>query len=99
MDVHFAIYQVVSGMPGPTYLIFIPMKALEEADLAQESHKKPYQDALGEEGRQHLREFTRAGILSVESALFALSPKMSYPSKEVIAADPKFWAPKGASAP
>ncbi len=99
MDEHFAIYQVVSGMPGPTYLVFIPMKSLEEADLAQESHKKPYQDALGEEGRRQLREFTRAGIVSGESALFALSPKMSYPSKEVIAADPEFWAPKGGSAP
>lgn len=99
MDEHFAMYQVVSGMPGPTYLVFLPMKSLEEVDVAQESHKKPYQDALGGEGRRQVREFARAGILNVESTLFALSPRMSYPSKEVIEADPAFWSPKGTSAP
>jgi hypothetical protein len=98
MDEHWAMFQVTSGMVTPTYLLFLPMKALQEADLAQESHAKPYQDALGPEGRRQLREFSQAGVQSTESYLFQMSPKMSYPSKEVVAADPAFWTPKPAAA-
>jgi hypothetical protein len=94
MDEHWAMYQVTSGMPGPAYLLMLPMKSLQEADAAQESHGKPYQDALGEAGRRELREFTRAGMATSETKLFAFSPKMSYPSDEWVASDPQFWNPK-----
>jgi hypothetical protein len=33
-------------------------------------------------------------VISSESTMFAVNPKMSNPSKEFIAADPDFWAPK-----
>jgi uncharacterized protein involved in type VI secretion and phage assembly len=92
------MFQVTSGMVTPTYLLFLPMKSLQEADLAQESHAKPYQDALGPDGRRELGEFSQAGVQSTESYLFQMSPKMSYPSREVVAADPEFWTPKPAAA-
>jgi hypothetical protein len=98
MDEHWAMYQVTSGMPGPAYLLMIPMKSLQEADAAQESHGKPYQDALGATGRQQLRDFARAGMATSETKLFAFSPKMSYPSDKVVASDPEFWTPKAATA-
>jgi hypothetical protein len=98
MDEHWAMYQVTSGMPGSTYLLLIPMKSLQEADVAQESHGKPYGDALGESGRQQLREFARTATASSETKLFAFSPKMSYPSDEWVKRDPKFWAPKAVAA-
>jgi hypothetical protein len=98
MDEHWAMYQVTSGMAGNTYLLFIPMKSLQEADVAQESHGKPYQDALGEAGRQQLRDFTRNSVATSETKLFAFSSKMSYPSAEWVARDPKFWAPKPVTA-
>jgi hypothetical protein len=97
MDEHWAMYQVSSGMSGSTYLLWIPMKSLQEADLAQESHGKPYGDALGESGRSQLREFARTGLVSSETKLFAFSPKMSYPRDEWVAQDPKFWTPKTAT--
>lgn len=56
------MYQVTSGMPGPAYLLMIPMKSLQEADQADVNHGKPYQDALGEAGRQQLREFARTAM-------------------------------------
>lgn len=31
-EAHFAVYQVVAGMPGPTYMVFRPMKSLAEYD-------------------------------------------------------------------
>jgi hypothetical protein len=98
MDEHWAMYQVASGMPGPAYLLMIPMKSLQEMDLAQEIHGKAYQDALGEAGRQQVRDFARAGIATSETKLFAFSPKMSYPSEELVARDPKFWKPKAVAA-
>src|SRR5581483_1741465 len=48
----FAVFQVVAGAPGPTYLIFIPMKSMKEVDAYDTLHGKPYQDALGEEGQK-----------------------------------------------
>ena len=98
MDEHWAMYQVASGLSGSTYLLFIPMKSLQEADVAQESHGKPYGDALGETGRQQLRDFARAGVESTETKLLSFSPKMSYPSDEWVAQDPQFWAPKTVTA-
>lgn len=98
MDEHWAMYQVTSGMPGTTYLLLLPMKSLQEVDLAQESHGKPYGDALGDAGRRQLQEFTRAGVASSETKLLAFSPKMSYPSDEWVAQDPEFWRPKTVTA-
>jgi hypothetical protein len=93
MDEHWTMFQVVSGMPSSTYLLFLPMKSLSEADVAVESHGKPYLDALGEDGRRQLREFARTGSASSESHLFAFSPKMSYASDEMAASDPSYWRP------
>ena len=98
MDEHWAMYQVTSGMTGPAYLLLIPMKSLQEADVAQESHGKPYGDALGDAGRKQLRDFARTAVESTETKLFAFSPKMSYPSDEWVAQDPQFWTPKTVAA-
>ena len=43
-----------------------------------------------------MRELANSGTLSSENMVFAVNPKMSYPSKETIAADPAFWNPKPA---
>ena len=94
LDEHWAMFQVTSGMAGNAYLLFVPMKSLQEADQAQENHGKPYQDALGETGRQQLREFARTATATSETKLFAFSPKMSYPADEWVASDPEFWKPK-----
>jgi hypothetical protein len=98
LDEHWAMYQVTSGTPGPAYLIMIPMKSLQEMDAADVNHGKPYQDALGQTGRQQMREFARNAMVSSETRLFAFSPKMSYPSDELIARDPTFWKPKAVAA-
>jgi hypothetical protein len=98
MDEHWAMYQVTSGMTGSAYLLLIPMKSLQEADVAQESHGKPYGDALGDAGRRQLRDFARTAVESTETKLFAFSPKMSYPSDEWVAQDPQFWTPKTVAA-
>jgi hypothetical protein len=94
MDEHWAVYQVVSGAPAGTYLLFLPMKSMAQMDVAQEIHGEPYQDALGEENQRKVRELSSAAIMTSESSLFAFNPGMSYPSKEFAAGDPDFWMPK-----
>jgi hypothetical protein len=91
---HWAVFQVMSGMPSGTYLTFQPLKSLAEVDAFPQTHGKAYQEATGDDGRQKLRELASAGTLSSEVAIFSFSPKMSYASKEVASADPDFWTPK-----
>lgn len=95
-EIPWAVYQVSAGMPGPTYLIFTPMKSLADADAGL-ARMKTIQDAEGEEGQKAISKHASDGYSSLESNLFAFSPKMSYPSKEFIAADPAYWAPKPAA--
>ena len=97
MDEHWAYYQVISGAPAGTYLIFAPMKSLKEADAYPSLHGKAYKDALGEEGQKKMRELESAAILSSETNFFEFKPKMSYVTKEMAAADPAFWTPKSES--
>lgn len=95
---HWVVFQVTLGMPVPTYLIFQPLKSLTEVDAFPETHGKPFQDAIGDEGRKRLRELENAGTFSRETNVFTFSPAMSYVSEEVAAADPAFWTPKPAMA-
>jgi len=77
------VYSVVSGAPLGTYIVLFGMESLKELDGSAggtlgERNTKLYQDI----------------VISSERTLFVVNPKMSYPPKEYIAADPDFWAPK-----
>lgn len=91
---HYSVYQVRAGAPNGTYLIFVPMKSLAEADQFDTIHGKAYQDALGDDGQKAIADFGAQGLESSESQFFVFSPKMSYVSKDWIDADKDFWAPK-----
>jgi hypothetical protein len=94
MDESWAVFQVISGAPGGTFIIFQPMKSLAEMDGFREMHGKAYQDALGEEGRARTRDLSREALQSTTNQVFAFNPKMSAASKEFMAGDPAFWTPK-----
>jgi len=74
------IYQVFSGMPDGTFFVITPMRLLRESagDIEQPGNR----DLIG------------ATISGSEATLFALSPSMSFVSKEWINADTDFWTPK-----
>ncbi len=93
VDLHWAVYQVSSGMPSPTFLVFVPTKSLKEIDEGL-ARATAFQEALGEENGKKLQKMAAEGYLSTESNIFAFSPKMSYPPKAWVDADPDFWAPK-----
>jgi hypothetical protein len=54
-------------------------------------------EAFGAELARY-NKLTADTVISSESTMFMINPKMSNPSKEYIAADPEFWAPKPAAA-
>ena len=95
VDEKWVFYEVVSGAPGGTYLMFSPMASMAEGDT--DPHDKAYQEAVGEAGRSRLREFQREGIQYSETMLFSVDPKMSYPPKAMVDRDPEFWSPKPAA--
>jgi len=86
-------YQVVSGGPSGTYLLFSPMGSLAHMDAAP-ARMAAARQAMGERNRQHFDTLAPDVVQSSESLLFALNPRMSYVSKEFAAQDPDFWIPK-----
>ena len=98
---YYSVFEVQSGMVGPTYMIFIPLKSLKETDEGRASHAAAaYQEALGgEEGNKKLAELNAAAIISNENAIFAFSPKMSNPPDNFATGNAEYWNPKPMAAP
>jgi len=92
MDHPVIVYSVFSGMPSGTYLMFFPMKSLDYYDGMAERSKAVH-EAMGENWDK-FQTLSSQCIMSTEYALFSMSPRMSYVSKEFAAADPEFWNPK-----
>jgi hypothetical protein len=88
----WATYEVMAGMPGPVFIVFIPHKALAEIDPATGA-MAAIEKAMNEET---MRKFGTLfeGFNSVENRIFAVSPEMSYPVPEWVTQDPEFWGRK-----
>jgi hypothetical protein len=98
MDEHWAIYQVVSGMPDGTYLYLQAFKSLADIDKNAPMHEADtYKNAVGEEGRFRQQETNQAALEWSQDLVFAFNPKMSYVPKSWADADPAFWTPKAAA--
>src|SRR5437879_13471844 len=92
VKVPWAVYQVTAGVPGPTFLIFLAMKSLQESDEGI-ARGKAIQAALGEENGKKLDKMASESFINIESNLFNFSPKMSYVSPEWVAANQEVWTP------
>ncbi len=95
----WATYEVMAGMPGPTYLVFAPHKTLAEIDPATGAGAA-IQKVMNEETMKKFGALSE-GFISVENFVFAPSPEMSYMSAEWMKQDPKYWGkkPMAAAAP
>ena len=88
----WAVYEVVGGLPEPSFVIVTPMQSLQEMDgifEASESVKTTEGGAL----EQHLQELARIAYGTSDTRLFAVSPRLSHVSKKFAASDAEFWAP------
>jgi hypothetical protein len=93
----WAVYEVVGGLPEPSFVIVTPMQSLQDIDgifEASESVKTTEGGAL----EQHLQELARIAYGTSDTRLFAVGPRMSHVSKKFAASDADFWAPATLSA-
>jgi hypothetical protein len=93
---HTALFQIVSGAPAGTYLLFRPMKSLSEFD---DPIGMKVRAALGNDERKDLDKEAGEIYLSSETSTYLFEPNMSYVEKDFAAGDPSFWTPKPAMPP
>ena len=97
MDEQWSAWEVISGAPSGTFLIFQPLASMAEMDGYRDMHGKEYQETMGEDNRARMRDLTREAIQSSTNQVFAFNPKMSHVTAEFAARDPEFWTPKPAA--
>lgn len=90
-EAHWATFESVYGENnGGVYLVINPMRSLHEVDKGL-ANAKQFEASLGESGMKNAAELAAACILSVQTNLFVINPKMSYTSEDWAKADPDFW--------
>ncbi len=84
-------YQVLTGAPGGTYLVFSTFPSWAAVDANEAAWGKAMAGAA-----PHLEaalKLVTAAVMSTEQRYFSINPQMSLVPKELAASDP-FWAPK-----
>lgn len=87
---HWAMYEGIFGTNGGVYLAISPMKSLAELDASHAAMAKAWA-AAGADDKKNIRDLEASTFESIESNLYAVDPKMSYPADSWKAADPGFW--------
>jgi len=94
---NLSVYEVESGMPDGTFLIFSTATNLDDAGTLAQFHGRGVENAINDSARSQLRELSGSAILNSETILFALNPDISFPAKEWIQGDPEFWSANAVS--
>ncbi|HVJ09483.1 MAG TPA: hypothetical protein VM554_13980 [Acidisarcina sp.] len=93
-DAHWATFEKMYGTgSGGRYIAVSPMKSLAEVDASMKDQEK-FASVVSAEDMQKIRELTASTIESVESHLFAINPKISYPPDSWVKGAPDFWGQK-----
>lgn len=93
---HWSTYRLVFGnSTGPTFLVLTSIKSLSEVDQMFAADPK-FMEAVGEDGIKKLDELDASCVQSEMSNIFALDPKMSIPTDDMVKAEPDFWRAKPA---
>lgn len=88
------ISQAVEGYKDTTFYV-----STLRSSLATFDNNPTIREVLGEEGYKKFLQVNAESVESTESWLFRISPEISNPPDEVVAAAPDFWRPKHAAAP
>lgn len=86
----FAMFSVVGGYGGPTFLAITPFTSLAVLDDGP-ANGKAIRDAMGDEGYKAYVKLLTDSVAQTETLLFSVSSKMSYPPQAWIDAEPGFW--------
>ena len=91
-DLPWVVYQVNLGMPLPTFLTFVPMKALGQNDDLLKRRESLH--AAEGDAAERMQQIAREAYATTQSNLYSINPDKSHVSKEFAAGDPEFWTPK-----
>lgn len=97
-NAQFRIYQVIAGMPTPTYVIFASVASYGDFDQMFADGMKTMSNANPTE-MAALNKFSKEATVTWETNRFRLDPRQSYVSREVRAGDPAFWGAMPATKP
>jgi hypothetical protein len=89
----YRVYEVIAGMPSPTYFVFSSVASYAAFDKAMMDGEGTMKAMTADE-RATMDKFGADGLINTETVRFRLDPTMSYVPKEVRASDPAFWMPK-----
>jgi hypothetical protein len=89
----FRVYEIIAGVPGPTYLIFSSVQSYGEFDQMMAAGQATMAGVKPDEMDAFQKFFTE-GLINYETHRFRVDPGQSYVSAEARATDPNFWMPK-----
>lgn len=85
-------YEVIAGLPGPTYLIFGSVQSFAEFDRAMQNGMEVAK-AFTPDELSTLQKFSSTGLVNTETQRFRLDARQSYVDAPTKAKDPAFWSP------
>jgi len=89
----YRIYEVIAGVPGPTYLVFSSVESYAGFDQMMAAGQATMTGATPDE-MAALQKFFAEGVLNSETQRFRIDPVQSYVATVTRAVDPDFWTPK-----
>ncbi|MGA8530442.1 MAG: hypothetical protein WB622_12060 [Acidobacteriaceae bacterium] len=90
-EAHWAIFESMYGENnGGVYISINPMRSLNEVDKGM-ANSKAFMAGMGDEGMKKASVLADACLQSVQTNVFVVNPKMSYPSDEWATAAPEIW--------
>lgn len=91
-DMSWRAYEVIAGLPGPTYLIFSSVRSFAEFDRSM-AHAMEISKAFTPEELSTLQKFAATGMINAETQRFRLDPSQSYVDNATKQKDKEFWSP------
>jgi hypothetical protein len=91
-NVSYRIYEVVAGLPGPTYLIFSSTVSFGDFDKSMPDGMATMK-AMTPQEQEAMQKFSEVMTEAVTQR-YRLDPDMSYVSRAVRETDPAFWLSK-----
>ena len=88
---YWLAYTVRAGMPGNTWIFVEALPSLAALDRNLEER---FIKALGEENLKKISAMIKDVSLSEEDFIIGVDPKVSRPTKEMVAANPSWWQGK-----
>ena len=86
-------YEVMAGIPGPTFLVFSSVQSFADFDRAMQDGMAIGKSFTPEE-QQMMEKFGGSGLINAETQRFRLDPVQSYVDAATKAKDAAFWSPK-----